>query len=296
MFKNLQIYRLTKKLAEVVELITKLEANAFVPCSASESLSQGWSAPREGGDLIHTVNQQALMCFTTEKKVLPSSAINAAVKAWALEIEEQQGFKPGRKLLKELKEQVTEEFMPRAFAARSNTFVWLDAVNGWLVIDSSSQSRADAVLKLLLKSVNDFPVEMFRVNILPLAAMTDWLAGDQAPDGFTIDQDAILRSKSESKATVKYTRHNLDPAEIQNHIASGKQCISLAMTFDDKISFVLTENLTVKRVKALDVLTEKANEYDGDERADGDFVLMAGEFNAMLKKLCSALGEEFQQQ
>jgi recombination associated protein RdgC len=37
----------------------------------------------------------------------------------------------------------------------------------------------------------------------PVTAMTDWLAADEAPGGFTVDQDTELRATGESKATVR---------------------------------------------------------------------------------------------
>ena len=241
------------------------------------------------------MNRQLLLQLTTERKLLPNSVINQVAKARALEVEEQQGFKPGRKLLKEIKEQVSEELLPRAFSIQRSTFVWIDPVNGWLVIDASSPTRSDEVLKLLLKCCETLPLEMLRVNLSPLSAMTDWLAGNEAPAGFTIDQDTELRSKAESKATVRYVRHALDPKEIASHIASGKQCTKLALTWTDKVSFVLTENLTLKRVQALEVLTEQAGAQDEDERLDGDFALMCGELNQLFADLVLALGGEAKQ-
>jgi len=292
-FKNLQIYRLPAPWKfDLTQLNTQLATQAFQPCSNSEMQSQGWVAPREHGELAHSVNQQLLLQLTTERKLLPNSVINQVAKARALEIEEQQGFKPGRKLLKEIKEQVSEELLPRAFSIQRSTSVWIDPVHGWLVIDASSPARSDEVLKLLLKCVDQLPLEMVRVNLSPLAAMTDWLAGNEAPAGFTIDQDTELRSKAESKATVRYVRHTLDPKEIASHIASGKQCTKLALTWTDKVSFVLTENLTLKRVQALDVLTEQADAHHEEEKLDGDFALMCGELNQLIADLVLALGGE----
>ena len=292
-FKNLQIYRLpvSWKL-DLPEFISQLATQAFQPCSNSEMQSQGWVAPRANGELVHCVNQQLLLQLSTERKLLPSSVINQVTKARALEIEEQQGFKPGRKALKELKEQVAEELLPRAFSIQSSTMVWMDPVHGWLVVDASSPARCDEVLKLLLKCNDKLPLEMLRVSLSPLAAMTDWLAGNEAPAGFTIDQDTELRSKAESKATVRYVRHTLDPKEIASHIASGKQCTKLALTWSDKVSFVLTENLSLKRVQALDVLTEKTEAHHEEEKLDGDFALMCGELNLLLSDLVLALGGE----
>ncbi len=292
-FKNLQIYRLPAPWKFNPEQFTEqLETHAFQPCSHSELQSQGWTAARENGNLIHTVNRQVLLKLTTERKLLPNSVINQVTKARALEIEEQQGFKPGRKHMKEIKEQVSEELLPRAFSIQRSTLVWIDPIHGWLVIDAANPARADEVLKLLLKCNDQLPLEMLRVKLSPLAAMTDWLAGNEAPSGFTIDQDTELRSKSESKATVRYVRHTLDPKEIASHIASGKQCTKLALTWSDKISFVLTENLTLKRLQALDVLSESENSQHEDEKLDGDFALMCGELNQLMSDLIRALGGE----
>jgi recombination associated protein RdgC len=284
-FKNLQVYRI----GQIINL-DGLNAFPFTPCSANEMKSIGWSHPREHGNFYHVVNGQTLLCFTSEKRSLPASAVKETVKVRAAEIEEQQGFKPGRKMLKEIKEQVIDELMPRALPIRKNTFVWLDINKGWLVIDTGSNSVADDVLKLLLLSLPELQIEILRLNLSPITGMTDWLAGDEAPAGFTIDQDCELQSKGESRAKVKYTRHSLNPVEIANHITAGKVCISLAMTWKDKISFVLKDSLAIKRVAPLDVLTENSAGVDQDERLDGDFVLMAGELNLMLNDLVLALG------
>jgi recombination associated protein RdgC len=124
--------------------------------------------------------------------------------------------------------------------------------------------------------------------------MTEWLAADAAPAGFTVDQEIELQSSAESKATVRYVRHPLDAEELARHIAAGKRCTRLALTWDDRISFVLTEALTVKRVAPLDVIKEQADgtARDDDERFDSDFTLMAGELARMLADLTHALGGE----
>lgn len=293
-FKNLQIYRLPAPWAVTADqLEAALAPHAFAGGSSLEMQTQGWASPRDNGMLIHTVNRQMLLQLATEKKLLPSTVINQVTKARAAEIEEQQGFAPGRKQMKELKENVTDELLPRAFSIRRDTRIWIDPVNGWLVVDAASPSKADEVLKLLLKSIDKLPLETLHVARSPVAAMTDWLASDEAPGGFTVDQDTELRATGESKATVRYVRHTIEADDVRRHIASGKQCTRLAMTWADKISFVLTESLAVKRVAPLDVLKENdATTKNDDERFDGDFMLMTGELAKMLADLVEALGGE----
>jgi recombination associated protein RdgC len=297
-FKNLQIYRLPAPWAMTAEQLEAcLAPQAFAPCTSLDMQSQGWVSPRDNGMLVHTVNRQMLILLGTEKKLLPSSVINQVAKEKAAELEEQQGFKPGRKQMKEIKEQVTDELLPRAFSIKRNTWTWIDPVNGWLVVDAGNASKAEEVLKLLIKAIDKFPMDSLRVTRSPVAAMTDWLAADEAPGGFTVDQDTELRATGEGKATVRYVRHTLEAEDVRRHIAAGKQCTRLAMTWADRVSFVLTESLTVKRIAPLDVLKEDSDSAmkNDDERFDSDIALMTGELHRMLTDLVEALGGEMQE-
>ncbi len=292
-FKNLQVYRLPANWPmSAPELNSMLERQAFTPATSMDLVRQGWAAPR-GADqpFVHAVGGQLLLQLKTEKKLLPSTVVNQVAAARALEMEEAQGFAPGKKAMKELKERVTDELLPRAFAILSTTAVWIDPVNGWLVVDAASPAKADEVIKLLLKSVDKLPLESLRVQRSPVGAMTEWLQADESPAGFTVDQDAIMRATGESKAQVAYKRHTLEADDIRRHIAAGKQCTRLAMTWSDKISFVLDESLAIKSVKPLEIIKENATRND-DERFDSDFALMTGELAKMLADLVEALGGE----
>ena len=295
-FKNLQIFRLPAPYAvDVEQLNSHLATQAFSQCPSNEMQSEGWSSPRDNEQLVHSVNQQLLLLLSTEKKLLPTTIINQVAKEQAAALEEQQGFAPGRKAMKDLKERVIDELLPRAFGIKRNTWVWLDPVNGWLVIDSSSPGKADDVIKLLLKCTK-LPLESLRVKLSPQTAMTDWLLSDEAPKGFTIDQDTELRSHTEDKATVRYVNHTLEVDDVQRHIAAGKLCTKLALTWNDKVSFVLTDTLAIKRIKALDILDDdkESRTNNEDERFDADFVLMTSELASLMDDLVFALGGEME--
>ena len=293
-FKNLQIYRLPAPWDYTPEQLEKaLAPQSFVPATSNELLRQGWDTPRPNGGLVHVVNKQMLILLGTEKKLLPASVINQVAKAKAAELEEAQGFAPGKKAMKELKERVADELLPRAFSIRSNVWTWIDPVNGWLVVDAASPGKADEVIKLLLKAVDRMPLESLRVQKSPVAVMTAWLEMDEAPAGFTVDQDTELRATGESKAAVRYVKHALEPEDIRRHIKAGKQCTRLAMTWDSKISFVLTESLAIKGIKPLDVISENESTTRNDEeRFDGDMMLMTGELSKMMADIVEALGGE----
>ena len=293
MIKNAQIYRLPAPWAITAEeLNVHLTPQAFAPCTALDFQTLGWIPPREHGQLVHSVNRQLLLRLQSEKKILPANVINQVTKARAAELEEQQGFPPGKRQTKELKEQITDELLPRAFSTHRSMLVWIDPVNGWLVCDAASPSRAEEALKLLLKAIPKFPLETLRTVRSPLASMTDWLASDEAPSGFTVDQETELRASGEGKATVRFTRHTLEVDDTRRHIEGGKQCTRLAMTWRDKISFILTANMTIKRIVPLDVLKEDIDitSRNDDERFGGNVMLMTGELAQLFDDLTSALG------
>ncbi|WP_062916351.1 recombination-associated protein RdgC [Paraburkholderia caribensis] len=294
-FKNLQLHRLPAPWKVSVEQMEKwLEPHAFQPANSVETTRQGWASPRNDGSLVYSTNKQLLLTFRAEKKLLPASVVTQVTKARALELEEQQGFKPGRKQMRDLKEQVTDELLPRAFSIQRDTRVWIDTVNGWLAIDSASQALGDDVLGLLVKSVDRLPVTSVRVAQAPVSAMTNWLLAGDGPVNFTLDQDTELRSPAEGNATVRYVGHALEADDMRRHIEAGKQCMRLAMTWNDRVSFVLTPSLTIKRVTPLDVIKEAADPtaQNDDEQFESDFTLMTGELAKMLDGIVEALGGE----
>ena len=294
-FKNLKIYRLSAAWALFGDdLEAALARQAFQPGNNLEMQSIGWVPPRENGGLAHVVNGQILLSLRAEKKLLPATVINQVAKFRAQEIEDQQGYRPGKKQMKEIKERVTDELLPRAFSIYRDTRVWIDPVNSWLVIDAAASARADEVIGILAKCIDPFPLENLYVAQSPAAAMTGWLAEDEAPANFTIDQDTELRSSGESGASVRYVKHSIDAEDARRHIQSGKQCTRLAMTWADRVSFVLTEGLDIKRLSPLDVLKE-GNETvaaNDDEKFDSDMVLMTGELAKLMAEVVDALGGE----
>ncbi len=295
-FKNLKVFRLATSWNQTAEQLDALLAKeVFVPAGAAAPVSIGWVPPVEADTrLAYSVNGQLLCSHRSEKKLLPASVINQFVKARAQELEEQQGFKPGRKQLRDLKEEVTNTLIPRAFSMQRDTRVWIDPVNHWLIIDTASASKAEEILSALGKAIYPFPVEPLQVTISPGAAMTDWIIRGEAAANFSIDQDAELRAGGDKAAVVRYVKHALDSDEIQKHVQGGKQCTRLALTWNDKISFVLTENLDIKRVTALDIMDQSDSQMAANEaeKFDGDFTLMCAELNLLLNSLLEALEEK----
>lgn len=299
-FRNLIVYRLpTPWNITLEQLEEQLKRVPFERCSGTEQQRSGWVSPNgKEGPLAHSVSRQWLLALCTEQRLLPSSVINDEVKERAEALETQQGYAPGRKQLRELRDRVAEELLPRAFTRRRSTYVWIDPINGWLAVDASALSKAEEIIEVLRMSLDDFPLKLVHTKISPCSAMADWLAGGEAPAEFTIDRDCELKAPGDEKATVRYVRHSLDgdgvDDEIKAHLTRGKIPTHLALTWNDRLSFVLTERFEIKRLAFLDLIKEEAEKAaeHADEQFDADFTLMTGELSRFLPALVETLGGE----
>lgn len=294
-FRNLRLYRFptTHKL-DLAEFEAMLAKRPLARCGSFEMVSRGWVFPHQDGTFVHAVNRQWLIALGVEQKLLPASVIRQTAQERAAEIESTQGRKVGRKEMRDLVDRVAEELMPKAFSQRRTSWAWIDPNAGWLVVDAGSDARADEFMETLMDSVSGLAPRTLQTQVSAMSAMTEWLAANEAPAGFTLDSDLELRSASESQSAIRYVRHDIGGPEIAAHITAGKLVTKLGMTWNDRISFVLTDKLHLKRLAFLDILREQsAQEIEsGTEQLDADFTLMAGELSALFNDLLIALGGE----
>jgi recombination associated protein RdgC len=294
-FRNLRLYRLQRELnldlARIDELLSR---RPLARCGSFEMATRGWVFPHQEGAFVHAVNRQWLLALGVEQKLLPASVIRQTAQERAAVIETEQGRKIGRKEMRDISERVTEELMPKAFSQRRTTWGWLDPINGWLAVAAGSDARADEFMETLLTTLDDITPRPLQTQVSPIAAMTGWLAGNDAPSGFTLDSDLELRSASQAQAAIRYVHHDIAGPEISAHIAAGKIATKLGMTWNDKVSFVLTDKLHLKRLAFLDILKDQTEQsgITADEQFDADFALMAGELAQLFDDLLIALGGE----
>jgi recombination associated protein RdgC len=111
-----------------------------------------------------------------------------------------------------------------------------------------------------------------------------------------VDRDCELKAPDENKSTVRYSRHTLEIDEVAEHIAAGKVPTQLAMTWNDRVSFVLSEAGQVRKLKMLDVVVKEAEDTRGkdDEGFDTNAAILTGELSALIPDLLEALGGELE--
>ncbi|MGX5661612.1 recombination-associated protein RdgC [Diaphorobacter nitroreducens] len=293
MFSNLIIYRIAPGWAPDLQTMEQaLAKTPFQECGATQERSSGWVPPRgeAHGALVESVGGQWILRFMSEVKKIPSQVLQRRVDEKAARIEKETGRKPGKKEHKDLKEEAKLDLLPMAFASRAATWVWIDPKSNTLVVDANSQSRADEIVSLLVECLPGLALALLDTQTSPQAAMAHWLKEQEPPAGFSIDRECELKSPDESRATVRYGRHPLDIAEVQEHIQAGKLPTRLAMSWDDRVSFVLTEGLQLKKVAFLDTVFEGLAQDDGG--FDADVAIATGELSKLIPDLIEALGGE----
>lgn len=297
-FKNLALYRFTEDFTLTPdELERKLEQMRFKPCGSHDEFSFGWTAPVGKGDdaLVHAANGFMMVCGKKEEKVIPSSVINEMLQEKISEIEEQEMRKLPAKERTRIKDELIFELLPRAFSFSKKTFAYIDAKNGWLVVDAASAKKAEDLLSQLRKVVGSLPVTPLVSNVKPSFVMTQWLLGEGLPKDLTIEDECELKSQEDEAAIVRCKRHDLKVPEIKNHLDTGKQVTKLALNWTDRLSFLLDENLAVKRLKFLELIQEQVQDIEAEteqERFDADFAIMTAELAEFLPRLVEWFNEE----
>jgi recombination associated protein RdgC len=299
MFKNAFVYRIEHwELPTLSEFDKRLSAARFIACGASQPESAGWVGPRGDGQgaLAESVGGQLILKLATETKAVPGSVVKTQVQAKLDTIEKDTGRRPKGKRVKELKDAVTHALLPRAFPKRSEVVVWLDAAAGYVWVGTGSTKKADGVVTRLVELLGGgLKLSLLQTALSPASAMALWLAEKDAPSGFTVDRDCELKQPDSEKATVRYARHTLDIDEVGEHIRQGKLPTQLALTWSSRVSFVLTEALTLKKIQLLDVVLEgagvdAANAGADDAGFDADVAISTGELRQLLPALIDALG------
>jgi recombination associated protein RdgC len=305
MFKAASFFRIADDftLPPLDALEEALQAKRFLPCGATQAESSGWVAPRGNKStvLAESVGKQLILRLCTERRPLPASAVKDAVEQRIEQYKQETGHeRVGAKIKKAFKEEVILDLLPRAFTKRSTTTLWIDPVNKFLVVDSGSLTGADKVLSQLVEVLSEMPgsgpgllARPVQTTLSAAVAMAHWLASREAPVGFTIDRDCELKMPDDQKSTVRYSRHTLEIDEVAEHIAAGKVPTQLAMTWNDRVSFVLTDAAQVRKLKLLDVVLDGVQDKGKDDDGfDADAAIVTGELSALIPDLLEALGGE----
>ena len=298
-FRNLLMYRLaanTTLTADALE--TALTSKPALPCGSQTLSTYGFIPPfgkDEDAPLVHIGQGFFLICARTEERILPGSVVRDAVQEKVDEIEAAQSRKVYKKEKDQIKDEVTQALLPRAFIRRSKTFAAIAPAQGLILVDSASAKRAEELLSTLREVLGSLPVRPVGVKTAPTATFTQWVKEHQASHGLALTNECELRDSAEDGGIIRIKREDLASDEVQMHLAAGKLVTQLTLAWEDKLSFLIDDKLTIKRLRFEDLLQDQAEEDGGDDAAsqfDASFILMMMTFVEFIPQLLEALGGE----
>ena len=313
-FKNLCLFRLVQPFELSVEdFELQLSDNVFIPCANYEKSRIGWVPPlgdaapdldvesaeesEESGSnpgpmLTHVIGDYIMICAQQQDRLLPASVVREATQEKVAEIEQRQARKVYRKERREIQDTVYGTLLPRAFTRSSLTYAYISRGENLLVVDAASPTKAEDLVNLLRDTLGSFQVSLPDSKSAPSAVMTRWLKEGRATDHFDIHDDCELVNQKDGSNVVRCKGQDLMSDEIQAHINAGKVARQLGVNWHDHLNCILTEDLSIKRLRFND-MREESDSFDEEtpaQKFDQEFALMTLELSGFFKSLFNAFG------
>jgi recombination associated protein RdgC len=297
MFKNARAYRLdTPFELDQLALHERLTQKAFRGCGPLEAQTLGWAPPLgpQAEMLVHAANGCLLVAARRQERLLPASVVTEAVAERVAELEQAEGRDVSRRERSQLREALLAEMLPQAFTRSRLVPALIDPQAGRILVDAASDKLAEEVLSLLRESLTSLPAT-------PLAApsaaerFTGWVLSGEPPAGLALEDQCELRDPADKGTVVRCRGVDLGSPEVRAHIDTGMRVAAVGLTWQDAVSLVLADDLSLKRLRFEDELMEQSLDGADDEdpalRFEAEMTIMSEQLRGLLSALEAALTE-----
>ncbi len=297
-FRNLTCFRLSPGAVPTIEqLVDGAGQHRAREPGPLELATRGFMSPFGADDdrLTFASDPYVLVQSQEQSRIIPSAVIARELDKRIKVIVDAQGRRPGAKERKRLKEEVVTDLLPRAFINARSTSAYLDRKEGWIVVDTASRKSAESAVSLVREALGRFPAVPLAPKESPRNIMTQWLIDGRLPESLALSDEVELRDPAEAGAIWRGRRQDLESDEVREHLKAGKQVFQLGLVYADRISFVLSEDLSIRKLKMLDIVLDslaEANAEDATAERVACFNLMVRELSVLLAALARIFGIE----
>jgi recombination associated protein RdgC len=295
-FKQVRLFQLTDAFCDAPTiLIEKLEALLFRECLPSMPYSAGWipSIDHDDVPLIQTINGYTMICLQIEEKILPPMVIRQELAKKIKRIEESENRKVDQKEKYALKDEITATLLPRAFSKLTRVYAYIDTKNHWLILGTANTKKAEQFLSTFKKTFDD-KVDAFQIKKLS-AMMTSWLKNQNYSSSFSIEKSCVLQDTNHESRVIRCKEQDLFANSIQSLIKDGCEVRQLALNWQDRIHFVLLDDLSLQGIQFKDEIKEQVKEREADtqqQQFHADFLMMTETLNGLFKDLLNAVAKK----
>ena len=184
-------------------------------------------------------------CMMTKEKILPTSVIDDAVQEEVFEIEK-TGVTLSKSQIKLIKSDVIDRLLAIALIRRTKVNCFM--TTEYLFVDSSSPSKADEVISLILKTFPEMTLSPFDLPLLP-EKLTQWGKDAQlVPDCFLRCGAYVIKSPDGEKQVRMKGFHDGETLGAEDFVREGEIVTEMSLSWEGRVTFMLTSNAVLKQV------------------------------------------------
>ncbi len=289
-FKQVQLFELENANKYTPEtLIQKLEELVFRPCLPSMQSSIGWVSPIDDDEspLVIAVNGCLMMCLQTEEKILPTTVIRHELDQKIKQIELQEDRKVRQREKLTMKDELMLTLLPRAFTKFTRYYAYIDTKNNYVVFNTAQTKITEQFISLFKKSVSEDIAVYELKKLSPI--VTSWLKTQAYPTEFAIEKACLLQDPDHEDRRIRCQEQDLFAGSIQALIKDGCEVKQIALSWHDRVSFVLSaDDFTLRSISYEEEVTAQATEMEAETKQQqfiADFFIMSATIRELLSDL-----------
>jgi len=287
--KNARIYLLSASLPVTAETLEKALAEfKWQPPIGQEFSRSGFYQPLHSSikQLVAKLDNDILViAVKTTQKLLPAAVINEQLQPLIEAGELEAGRPLSRKEKQQLKEDLQQSLLSRAFSRSTITRAYIDMAGQQIIVDTGSSSKSEDILALLRKAIGTLPALPWLDNHKLNSQLQLWLQNQNLPAGFALGHNTQLKAPDEEGARATFKDHLLTADEVQSHL-QDKLVTQLQLSKTDTCDFTMRDDGSITAINWTDTIRRQNDELGWDDlqsRMTADLFLVTSELRNVLE-------------
>lgn len=309
LFSNILAYRVTNAFDLHKDLEAVNQALASKPArlpGKMELNAVGFTEPvGEEGAFIERIAPMAyVFAYNLAERMIPGKIVRQQVAARVKQIEKEQERKVYAREKQQIKDEVLNQMLPRAFIDQKITYGMV--MGPYILIDSSSAKRGEDILSTMRSCLGSLGARPVSVKTTPIDAFTRWFTTGETDGPFHMTGDFKANNRSDESDFVNGKGTSPEHEGLSDLVREYDRRVTVlglgwGTSTGETASFTVNEMIGIKGIKWPESLSEMAADQVGEEEDDDarrvtllrtTMILLGAELKQLLADLLPALGHE----